>query len=97
MSLRTRPEKLGSVVATVLAERGYLSVCREYDVMRSWRGIVGDRVAAATECTNVENGTLYVRVTSAAWRQEISYLKQEILASIRQKTSCTTIRDIVFH
>ncbi len=85
------------VVEGVLAQAGLLNICREQEVMQHWDEIVGAQIAKVTECDRVENGVLYVRVTSAAWRHEISYFTHDILSSIAQKTSCTTIRHIVFN
>jgi predicted nucleic acid-binding Zn ribbon protein len=90
------PETIGSIIETMLGQRGYLSACRELDVVRSWPALVGERIAAVTECSRVDSGVLYVRVSSASWRQEISYIKHHILETIRKKTPCNSIRDIVF-
>lgn len=91
------PEKIGSVIDSILAERGYLTPVREWGVVNAWANIVGAKLASVTECSRVENGVLYVRVESSAWRQEISYIKRHILDSIRKETPCTTINDIVFY
>ncbi|MBD3390388.1 MAG: DUF721 domain-containing protein [Chitinivibrionales bacterium] len=96
MTSRKEPQKLGSILEGVLSQRGYLSVCREGQIRERWTQIVGERVAAVSECRGVENGILYVRVPSAAWRQEISFLKQRILSRIRTETQCRTVKDIVF-
>jgi hypothetical protein len=90
------PEPIGSIINAVLGERGYLAPCREFDVMRRWPGIVGEKVAGVTECSRIDNGILYVRVSSAPWRQEISFMKHQILMAIKKETACTSIRDIVF-
>jgi len=92
-----KPERIGSVVDSLLADKGYLAVCREYDVVRSWPSIAGPRLAEVTECTRAEDGVLFVRVPSASWRQEISFLKSRLIRKIRMSTSCSTIRDIVFY
>jgi hypothetical protein len=76
MSLKNPPEKIGCIVDSVLSERGYLAQCRELGVVRVWASLVGERLSRITECTRVERGVLFVRVTSAAWRQEISFMKQ---------------------
>ena len=91
-----KPEKIGAIVDAVLSERGYLTLCREWDVVRRWPDIVGNKLASVTECSRVENGVLFVRVASSPWRQEISYVKLHILDSIKKETPCTSIRDIVF-
>jgi predicted nucleic acid-binding Zn ribbon protein len=93
-----RPVKhLGDVLTTLLADKGLLSTARETDVMNRWFDIVGERIAKESQCTEVREGVLYVRVKAAAWRQEISFYKADILSQIREKSRCTTITDIVFY
>lgn len=95
MSKSKYPEKIDSILGSFLQERGYLSICKEYDVISQWKEIVGEKVARVTQCEKVENGVLYVRVTSSVWRNEIVYCKKFILNSIQKNTGCTTIKDIV--
>lgn len=97
MSGRRAPETIGSIIEANLRELGYLSSCRELDVVRRWPKIVGGKIAGVTQCSRVDNGVLYVRVASASWRQEMSYIKPHILETIRKETPCTSIRDVVFY
>jgi predicted nucleic acid-binding Zn ribbon protein len=97
MSKQSMPEKIGTIIESVLNERGYLTVCRELAVVRAWPSIVGETLSAMAQCTRVEQGILYVRVASAPWRQEIVFMKQQLLLKIRSQTGCVTIRDIVFY
>ena len=90
------PEKLNSILTSFLSSKGYLSSCREYSVISQWKEIVGESVAAVSSCENVENGILYVKVSSSAWRQELSFLKRDILKKINMQTDCHSITDIVF-
>jgi predicted nucleic acid-binding Zn ribbon protein len=95
MSKNKYPEKIDSIIGSFLQERGYLSICKEYDVIAQWKEIVGEKVAKVTQCEKVENGILYIRVISSVWRNEIVYCKSFILNSIKKNTGCTTIKDIV--
>jgi hypothetical protein len=97
VSRRGSPERIGAIVESVLSERGYLVICKELGVLRAWPSIVGEALRGVAECTRVEHGVLYVRVVSAPWRQEIVFLKQQLLSKIRRETGCTTIKDIVFY
>lgn len=90
------PEKIGNILENYLSERGYLSVCKEYNVISKWKDIVGEKIASITKCVNVENGVLYVSVESSAWRQELSFLKNDILSKIEEKTKCQSIKNIIF-
>ena len=97
MSRQSSPEKIGTIVESVLSERGYLTVCKELSVLRAWPSIIGETLRGIAECTRVDQGVLYVRVKSAPWRQEIVFMKQQLLVKIRLETGCTTIKDIVFY
>ncbi|MBD3315855.1 MAG: DUF721 domain-containing protein [Chitinivibrionales bacterium] len=97
MKRSKRPKALSQLLESVLKKHGYLSVCREHEVMHKWPTIVGERVAAVSSCTGVSDGKLFVHVNSAPWRQEISFMKKEILSKIRSQTRCSSIVDIVFH
>lgn len=90
------PEKIGNILENYLSERGYLSVCKEYNVISKWKDIVGEKIASITKCITVENGVLYVTVESSAWRQELSFLKNDILSKIEEKTKCQSIKNIIF-
>jgi predicted nucleic acid-binding Zn ribbon protein len=94
---RKEPRLIGSLVDEILAESGYLTICREYDVVRKWPSVAGGRFAEMTTCERVENGILYVKVLSAPWRQEAVYRKADLLDRIRKELGCPTIKDIVFY
>ncbi len=96
MSKKGSPERISKIMEEVLSKRGYLTLCRESQIREKWREIVGDRIANMTDCRGVEEGVLYVRVPSAAWRQEVSFTKEEILQQIRKHTQCETVSGIVF-
>jgi predicted nucleic acid-binding Zn ribbon protein len=99
MSRGGPPAKIDNVLDAILEKwlPGFRGVCKEWEVVDRWREIVIGRVAEVTECSGVENGVLHVRVESASWRQDLTYLKEDIKAAIRRVTGCETIRDIMFY
>ncbi len=97
MMHKRKPQQLGSILNTFLADRGYLTACKEAEVIQKWPEIVGERLVDVCKCTDVRDGIVYVRVPSAAWRQEVSYLKKQIMNQIKRICRCKTIRDIVFY
>lgn len=90
------PEKIDSVLEAFLSDRGYYSAFKEYNVVAHWKEIVGEDIALVSKCIGVENEILYVSFQSSSWRQEISFLKKDILKKIQEITHCTSIKDIVF-
>ena len=94
---KKKPQKLGDIVRSVLSERGYLKQCLEAEIISKWPDLVGERIAEVTECTDVRSGVIYVKVSSSSWRNEISFLKKEIMDKVKKETRCKTIKDILFH
>ncbi|MCU0609306.1 MAG: DUF721 domain-containing protein [Chitinispirillaceae bacterium] len=94
---KSAPQKLGSILDEVLSERGYKSICKEYSIVAKWSLIAGEKLSAVSSCERIDNGILFVKVSSAPWRHEASYAKPELLKKIREEFDCPTIRDIVFH
>ncbi len=90
------PKKLGDVMYSVLSERGYLESYFEAEVLRRWRTIVGEKIAQVTECTEIRDRILYVKVSSASWRQELSFFKDEIIEKIKSEIHHARINDIIF-
>ncbi len=91
------PSKVGAILQSILQERGYSTICKEWEAVAKWKEIAGERIGAVTDCTRVEDGFLYVKVSSAPWRQELVYLKEQLLKKIREETGCTSIKDIIFY
>jgi predicted nucleic acid-binding Zn ribbon protein len=94
-----QPAKVGNFIDAMLEKLlpGFHVVCKEWEVVERWHEIVIGRVVEVTECSRVEDGVLHVKVVSASWRQDLTYIKKDILAAIRRVTGCETIRDIVFY
>jgi predicted nucleic acid-binding Zn ribbon protein len=81
----SRPTKLGDVLGAWLDRKG---LSRRIDLARvvdHWAELVGPQIAAVTqaEAVNAE-GTLWVRVASSAWANELSLMAPRILAKLNQ-------------
>ena len=97
MSTWKSPQKIDSIVDNILSERGYQTICKEYEAVSKWKDIVGNKISKISNCDRIEDGILYVKISSASWRHELIYLKNQILKQIIKETGCTTIKDIVFY
>jgi hypothetical protein len=94
---REDPKPIGVLLEEVLAENGYLTVCKENSILRIWPSIVGKEFAQYSQCERVENGIVYIRVASSPWRQEVAYLKETLLKRIQTDFDCPSIKDIIFY
>jgi predicted nucleic acid-binding Zn ribbon protein len=78
-----RTQKVAEALAGYLAKAGLDGRLAQADVVLRWADIVGEQVARAAQAESITaDGTLYVRVTSSAWRQELSLMTPQIMAKL---------------
>lgn len=90
------PQELGTVLHALLAHLGIKTKIEQYSALEMWREIVGEQIARVTEIERVEKNVLYVRVSNAPWRTELTFRKQEIIKKIHDCMKSDIIKDIRF-
>ncbi len=90
---RRATTRVGEVLKRYLARAGLGERLKQAAVVEDWPKIVGDKIAAVSKPEAVtQDGTLFVRVTSAPWMQELQLLTPELL----KRLGATKIRRIVW-
>ncbi len=67
---------------------------REYAVWNVWAEVVGDLIASKADPIRIEDGKLFVRVSSSTWMQEVQFLKDEIRGRLNQRLGAPVVRDL---
>jgi predicted nucleic acid-binding Zn ribbon protein len=92
---RGKPTRLGEALAGWLKSAGLAERLGQAAVVDAWPSLVGDRIAHAAAPESVApDGTLFVRVKSSAWRQELSLMTPEVLALINADRTTGRIKRI---
>lgn len=87
---------VGEALRKLTGALGIAARLSEYDVITGWDRIVGEQIARVTTAERVEHGILYVAVRSAAWRNELSMRRMEILDLIHRSVGRKVVREIRF-
>ena len=69
----------------------------ETKVIQSWEKVVGEMVARNTSQLHIRNRVLFVKVSSAALRNELLYARQKIIKSLNREVGATVIDEIVLN
>lgn len=78
-----KPAKVADVLPGFLKRSGIAARVAQAGVLDAWPTLVGEQIAKVASAETVTaDGTLFVRVRSAAWRQELSLMTPEIMARI---------------
>lgn len=68
----------------------------EMDVIKTYRSVVGDLISKLTQDIKLSDKTLYVKLSSAALRNELSYKKQDLIIRINTELNSEAITSIIF-
>jgi predicted nucleic acid-binding Zn ribbon protein len=90
------PEKIGNVILKTLSRMGFTKRLQKQSAVIKWKEIVGDTIAAETEALRIDGNTLVVKVHQAAWRQQLTYLKEGLLVKLKAELGEDSIEDIRF-
>jgi hypothetical protein len=65
------------------------------DVEQAWKSLMGNGVNSYTQEVMLKGTTLYVKLTSAVLREELSYGKQKIIAMLNEELRKEILKDLV--
>jgi predicted nucleic acid-binding Zn ribbon protein len=80
----------------LMREIGIAPKMAQYDVMAAWPDVVGPQIARVTTPQRMENGVLYVEVTTAPWRAELSMKRLELIEKLNTRVGTRVLNDIRF-
>ena len=59
-----------------------------------WPALVGPRVAAHARATGFRDGVVYVEVDTAAWMNELAYLRRKMILDLNEKLGSDRVKEI---
>ncbi len=69
----------------------------ETKVINAWEKVMGAVIAKYTKEVRVRDGVLYITLTSAAVKQELSYRRTEIAQQLNAECGADIIREVVIN
>jgi hypothetical protein len=65
------------------------------DVQQAWKSLMGNGVNSYTKEVVLKGSTLYVALSSAVLREELSYGKQKIISMINEELGKEVVKDVI--
>ena len=93
---RSAPKHLSSAVASVIRDLGLGPKIRQFQAVDLWPAVVGDKIASVAKAERIEGGKLIVRVSRSTWRNELVFLRRELIARMNKAMHQEIIKDIIF-
>lgn len=90
-----KAKSLGDALAKLIKDLGFEKKLQEQSLLAQWPNLVGDQIAGHTKVVTIEGGKLFVEVDSAAWRQELHYMKPQILDRLNETAGSSLVLEII--
>ena len=87
---------IGDAMQELIRTLGIDGKLRQYEVVERWPELVGEQISRVATADRFDGSTLYVRVKYAPWRNELVFLKNDLIGKINGVMGEEIVHDIVF-
>lgn len=94
--MRANDRPLKDVVLEILKKYRLQDHLEETSLLGEWEKIAGKLISSHTSGLYIKDGILFVKVDSAALRQELQYRKEKLIDLLNKNAGKVLIREIVF-
>ena len=85
---------LKQLIDKMLRSYGLGDKLDEMSLVKSWEELVGKMIANHTKDIYFNKGVLYVQLDSSTLRQELSYVKSDLIQKLNDKEGKVMVKDI---
>jgi predicted nucleic acid-binding Zn ribbon protein len=89
-------ERLGDVLDDSLKRLDLTPQLKAYGVWPVWNDVVGKLVARNAQPEKIRNGTLFVKVSSPVWMQQLQFMKDLLVEKINDRLHAKVVKNIFF-
>lgn len=91
-----RSQIIGNVFAQLFRDLGIDRAIQQNKAVTQWAEIVGERISEVSEAEKIENGVLFVKVSSPVWRNELVFMKSSLIKNVNDALAKNIVKDIKF-
>lgn len=96
MSRSDKPKSLGKVLDALVDRMGIRGRLSEAEIVEAWAALAGTKVNAVTDSAWLRGDTLYVKVSSAAWRHQLHLNRTSWRERLNHELGREAVAEIVF-
>ncbi len=94
---RRNTEELRDVLLRALRQGGLETPLNEHRAIHAWPKIAGESIARMTADVQLRDGTMYIKITRPALRQDLSMMRTQLAQRINSKVGAQVVQQIVFY
>ncbi|MBI5471830.1 MAG: DUF721 domain-containing protein [Ignavibacteriae bacterium] len=93
---KRHPEPFAIALDKFVHQLGITKKMKQFSVITLWPEIVGEQIARVTQAERIDNGILFVKTTTAPWRNELSMRRLEIMEKVNTAAGSKVVKEIRF-
>ena len=90
------PQSLGDVLDDLIDRLGIQAQIDKASVIEAWAVVAGPQINGVTKAAWVKGRTLYVKIRSAAWRQELHMQRQRWCRRLNEHLEEELVEEVIF-
>lgn len=92
---QSNESSVGDILNQILKDNKLESGLNQVSVIDAWKSVMGNGVNNYTKSVALRNNILYVELTSAVLREELSYEKDKIIKIINEELRRDIIKEVI--
>jgi hypothetical protein len=93
----SRPLLVGDILQDTLRRRNIPINCRDQEILAGWEKTVGPVISQQTRPEKIRDKTLYLKVSSPIWMQQLQFMKSELIEKVNAVLGKDVIGNIFFN
>ncbi len=90
------PQKLGQILQQTLKQRNISLRIKDQPLWDAWGKAVGPAISRQTRVDHFDRDTLFVKVSSSVWMQQLQFMKKEILGRMNEILGKEAVKSLFF-
>lgn len=87
-------KSINDILQQFLREEGLETPLMQKRLIDAWDGVTGETVAKYTQEKFIKSQILYVKITNAALRQDLSMMRQQLTRKLNASVGASVISDV---
>lgn len=92
---KTNDESIGNLLVKVIELNGMKEKFTEFKIKKFWKENMGEKIASLTASIFIKNSRLFIQISSASLKQELSFGKEKIKKIINEMLKEEYISEVV--
>jgi len=89
-------QRIGDILKKTLKRKKIPVHVQDHHLSNAWNTAVGHIIAGNTSVHKVKGDTLFVKVSTSTWMQQLQFMKHEILDKVKSSMGNQSIKNIYF-